>query len=87
MQTNVEENLVFALDDGAVVPWYSCSTGHKRLKYFEDKSSLCMYCTLSADLSGFALGNQGSRGRTESSNYVLIFCQLLIKVKLKMARI
>lgn len=47
---------------------------------------MCMYYTVSADLSGFALGNQGSRGSPESSNYALNFCQLLIKVKLKMTR-
>lgn len=50
------------------------------------RTVVCMYCTVSADLSGFALGNQGSRGSPESSNYALNFCQLLIKVKPKMTR-
>ena len=58
-QTNVQQNLGFAFDDGAMLLLYGCTIGHKTLKGFEENNIPCTYYTLSADLAGFALGNEG----------------------------
>lgn len=57
-QTNVQQNLGFAFDDGAMLPLHRCTMEHKTLKCLEENNSPCTYYTLSGDLAGFALGNE-----------------------------
>lgn len=69
----LEKNLVFALGDGAAVPWHGCTTGHKTLKYFEENSSPCMCCTVSRSV-WFCFGES----RKQRQSWKLKLCSELL---------